>query len=89
MNERTVVPLPEPVDSDAGPAFLQVVRGVPTTEELVALVTVLLAEQDGPAASSGPSRSYWSDPARLLRGSATRGPLDRGPGAWRRSAGPL
>ncbi|HEX6525028.1 MAG TPA: acyl-CoA carboxylase subunit epsilon [Streptosporangiaceae bacterium] len=69
--------------------FLRVVRGVPTAEELVALVTVLLAEEDSPAVSSRPGRSPWSDPARLLRGPAARGSLDRGPNAWRRSAGPI
>ena len=94
MDERTVVPLPATADSAAGsvpdPAVsLHVVRGVPTAEELAALITVLLAEETGPSDPSRPARSAWSDPARLLPRSPAGASLDRAPGAWRRSFGPV
>ena len=60
---------------------LRIVTGDPTQEELTALVAVLVAAPDsGPsAAPASPSaRSAWSTPR-------FRGPLERGPDAWRRS----
>jgi Acyl-CoA carboxylase epsilon subunit len=76
----------QPADDDQSPArpLLRVVRGDATPEEIAALVAVLLAtrsaQDDAPAA---PSRSAWSD-----RSARMRGPLQPGPGGWRRSALP-
>ncbi len=55
-------------DRPPGEPFLRVVRGNPTTEEIAALVTVLLARPGdaSPGAAREP-RSAWADPARALR----------------------
>ena len=60
--------------------LLRVVRGVPTDEELAALVAVLTS-RGAPAQAPPPARSPWGRPV-------LRGPLPTGPGAWRSSAQP-
>ncbi|HEY7222161.1 MAG TPA: acyl-CoA carboxylase subunit epsilon [Micromonosporaceae bacterium] len=66
---------------DANPeAYIRIERGVPTDEELAALVGVLQALPRGPAGSPV-LVSRW---ARSPRPPAT----ERGPGAWRASALP-
>jgi len=64
---------------------LEIVRGEPTPEDIAALVTVLTArlQSAGQARVGEATRSGWSSRARLMRG-----PLSRGPGAWRASALP-
>lgn len=64
---------------------LRVVRGEPTAEELAALVAVLAARAAAANSTTNerPPRSEWANPARSVRG-----PLGRGPGAWRRSGLP-
>ena len=63
--------------------LLQVVRGVPTPEELAAVVALLSVQPAAapPAAVAPPS--LWSSAAR-----AVRRPLPSGPGAWRASSLP-
>jgi Acyl-CoA carboxylase epsilon subunit len=59
-----------PADRAGGEAFLRVVRGNPTPEEIAALVAVLL-EREGdlrtPARPVRRVRSAWADPAHVLR----------------------
>jgi hypothetical protein len=64
---------------------LTIVRGDPTPEEIAALVTVLNAriESAGQTRVSGAARYGWSSRSRMVRG-----PISRGPGAWRSSALP-
>jgi hypothetical protein len=64
---------------------LTIVRGEPTPEEIAALVTVLTArlESAGQARVGAAPRYGWSSRSRMVRG-----PLSRGPGAWRASALP-
>jgi hypothetical protein len=64
---------------------LTIVRGDPTPEEIAALVTVLTArlQPAGQAKVSAAPRYGWSSTSRMVRG-----PLSRGPGAWRASALP-
>lgn len=68
--------------TEAGP-LLRVVRGEPTSEELAALVTVLLARRATGGEPPRPPRSRWADPAARMRR-----PLTHGPDAWRASAHP-
>jgi len=65
-------------------ALLTVVRGLPTDEELAAVVALVTARSaaSAPAAAAAP-RSLWGAPA-----SAVRRPLPSGPGAWRASSLP-
>ena len=64
---------------------LTIVRGDPTPEQIAALVAVLTArlEPAGQTKAGEALRSGWSSRSRLMRG-----PLSRGPGAWRASALP-
>ncbi|MFC4910565.1 acyl-CoA carboxylase subunit epsilon [Actinomadura gamaensis] len=71
-------------------AFLRVVRGEPSAEEVAALVAVLTARAQAAAAardgsSGGRPPSRWADRSRLTR---TPAPVRPGPGAWRASALP-
>ncbi|MFY0405893.1 acyl-CoA carboxylase subunit epsilon [Solicola sp. PLA-1-18] len=69
------------------PPMLRVVKGEPTDDELVALVTVIAARRAAAAeavrAAKPRRRSAWGDPAR-----AVRPPHSHGPGGWRASAFP-
>jgi hypothetical protein len=70
-------------DSSAPVPLLAVTRGVPTPDELAALMVVLASratDQSGGAAARQPS---WSAKSRMLRA-----PVRSGPGAWRASALP-
>ncbi|WP_018653534.1 acyl-CoA carboxylase subunit epsilon [Actinomadura flavalba] len=73
----------------AGEAFLRIVKGDPTPEEVAALVAVLTARARAAAAARADDAprpvSRWSDRSRLVRGAA---PRPSGPGAWRASAQP-
>jgi hypothetical protein len=64
---------------------LTIVRGDPTPEEIAALVTVLTArlQSSGQARAGAAPRYGWSSRSRMVRG-----PISRGPGAWRASALP-
>ncbi|MCL2489836.1 MAG: acyl-CoA carboxylase subunit epsilon [Propionibacteriaceae bacterium] len=64
--------------------FVRVVRGKPTVEELVALVTGLMVLQDTPAPvqQSAKARSAWTDRATLLNAH----PFRRTSGDWQHSA---
>jgi hypothetical protein len=71
-----------------GAAFLQVVRGDATAEEIAALVATLTAvaaarSRAAEAAKPAPVRTNWNAQARLLRA-----PVRPAPGGWRRSALP-
>lgn len=76
---------------DDGKAFLRIVRGDPSAEEVAALVAVLTARAQAAAsarrdgASGGAPASRWADRSRLTR---TPVPARPGPGAWRASALP-
>ena len=61
---------------------LTVVRGLPTPEELAAVVAVLLSRPVAPPVAAPPARSRWSGAAGL------RTPVHAGPGAWRASGDP-
>jgi hypothetical protein len=61
---------------------LRVVRGIPTPEELAALVTVVAARSAGSPPPGEPA-SLWRDRAAVLRA-----PLAPGPGSWRASGLP-
>ncbi|TMM37540.1 MAG: acyl-CoA carboxylase subunit epsilon [Actinobacteria bacterium] len=61
--------------------LLRVVRGIPTAEEVAALVGALLLAGPAPAAPVAPL-SRWARSARPSAG------LRPGPGAWRASAQP-
>jgi Acyl-CoA carboxylase epsilon subunit len=66
MHELTVT---RAGDADCPPEapILRIVRGNPTTEEVAALVTVLLARAgDGSNGLAREPRSAWADPARAL-----------------------
>jgi hypothetical protein len=69
------------------PPVLSIVRGSPSTEEIVAvLVTVAAAARQAPAsqvAAAGRIRFGWSSRSPQLRQ-----PLPHGPGGWRASALP-
>jgi hypothetical protein len=68
--------------SSAPVPLLAVTRGVPTPDELAALMVVLAGRATDP--SSGAARqSSWSAKSRMLRA-----PVRPGPGAWRASALP-
>ncbi|MEV5569192.1 acyl-CoA carboxylase subunit epsilon [Spirillospora sp. NPDC052269] len=72
-----------------GGAFLRIVRGDPSAEEVAALVAVLTARAQAAAAARddapGGPVSHWADRSRLTR---TPPPPRPGPGAWRASALP-
>lgn len=94
---RTPGTQPVPRDDGPGPPHMRpmfrVVAGQPTAEEVAALTVVLAALRAGgtarparaPAGTPPPCRSVsaWAQRSRLIRG-----PLQPGPGAWRRSASP-
>ncbi|MCL2654074.1 MAG: acyl-CoA carboxylase subunit epsilon [Propionibacteriaceae bacterium] len=64
--------------------FVRVVRGQPTVEELVALVTglmVLQGDAPGPASRPEKAHSAWTDRARLLHAH----PFRRTAGDWQHS----
>jgi hypothetical protein len=67
-----------------GPA-LRVVRGMPTSAELAAVLVVLGARSNSNARPPGrqPQHSRWAARDRLVRQ-----PVTAGPGAWRSSALP-
>jgi hypothetical protein len=69
--------------SSASVPLLAVTRGVPTADELAALLVVLASRPAGPAARSGAGRATWSARSRMLRAA-----VHPGPGAWRASALP-
>lgn len=64
---------------------LTIVRGDPTPEEIAALIMVLTARrQSAGSAKAGEAPRYgWSSRSRMVRG-----PISRGPGAWRASGLP-
>jgi hypothetical protein len=62
----------------------RVVRGVPTDEELAAIVGVLMLRTHAPADDAGAESSRWAASTRPTRGRLSR----TGPGAWRASALP-
>ncbi len=68
---------------DPGPPILRVVRGIPTDDELAALVAVVAALGSGGAAPPDVRRSEWSAPSRQVRRAH-----DHGLGAWRAHALP-
>jgi len=72
----------EAVSSDPAP-LLAVTRGVPTPDELAAVLVVLASRPAGAASRGGASPSSWSAKSRLVRA-----PVRSGPGAWRASALP-
>ena len=57
------------------------VRGNPSPEELAAVVAVLMTRGGAAPEPEPAAPSRWNDRASLLRG-----PLRRGPGAWRAGA---
>jgi len=65
---------------------IKVERGMPTPEELAAVVALVQARAAAlEAAADGPRRpAAWADPARTVPGRVPR----PGPGAWRMSAWP-
>jgi hypothetical protein len=66
---------------DRPPLLRVVAGGVPTDEEIAALVVVLSAASARAGEPAGAPRSRWNDRASLLRV-----PLRPGPGAWRATA---
>ncbi|MFC5180200.1 acyl-CoA carboxylase subunit epsilon [Actinomadura harenae] len=75
---------------ESGGAFLRIVRGDPSAEEVAALVAVLTARAQAAAAARGDAPggapvSHWADRSRLTR---TPVPPRPGPGTWRASALP-
>jgi hypothetical protein len=70
------------VSSEPTP-LLAVTRGVPTPDELAALLVVLASRPAGPASRGSASPSSWSAKSRLVRAA-----VRPGPGAWRASALP-
>jgi len=69
--------------SSARVPLLAVTRGVPTPDELAALVVVLTSRPAVAATASVAGRPSWSARSRMLRA-----PVHPGPGAWRASALP-
>jgi hypothetical protein len=68
---------------DQDPLF-SIVKGSPTDEELVAVMTVLSAQFGRPREEeTAPVRSGWSAYWRTVRS-----PIQPGPSAWRMSARP-
>ncbi|MEV6372768.1 acyl-CoA carboxylase subunit epsilon [Micromonospora musae] len=61
--------------------LLRVVRGVPTAEELAALVGAVVT-RSRPAAAPAPAASAWARSGRPTAG------VTAGPGAWRASGLP-
>jgi hypothetical protein len=73
-----------PSDADGtGAPVIRVLRGVPTDEELAALVGVLLSRGGAPAGATPVERPLWRG-----RQAQLRAPLTAGPGAWRASGLP-
>ncbi len=68
--------------SSASVPLLAVTRGVPTPDELAALV-IVLASRAEPASGGGARQSSWSAKSRMLRAH-----VRPGRGAWRASALP-
>jgi hypothetical protein len=69
--------------SSAAVPLLAVVRGMPTPDELAALMVVLASRATNPSSAGGARQSSWSAKSRRLRA-----PVRPGPGAWRASALP-
>jgi hypothetical protein len=69
--------------SSAPVPLLAVTRGVPTPEELAALVAVFATRPAASASGCRAGRSEWSAKSRTLRAA-----VRPGPGAWRASALP-
>ena len=66
---------------DPGRPLLRVIAGgVPSVEEVAALVAAVALVATPPAEQQAQARSRWAD-----RASALRRPLRPGPGAWRAS----
>jgi len=63
--------------------LLAVTRGVPTPDELAALMVVLASRATDPSSGGAARQSSWSAKSRMLRA-----PVRSGPGAWRASALP-
>ena len=63
--------------------FLRVVRGLPSDEELAALVALLSRPAPASPPRTDPAPSGWAD-----RGRAIGAPRRPGPGAWQASARP-
>ena len=72
----------EAVSSEPAP-LLAVTRGVPTPDELAAVLVVLASRPAAPASRGSASPSSWSAKSRLVRAA-----VRPGPGAWRASALP-
>jgi Acyl-CoA carboxylase epsilon subunit len=71
------------------PAFLQILRGQPTPEQLAALVAVLAAAgAEEPARPAPDKLSGWTDRSRYVRGTLQHDYLNKGPGGWRAAAFP-
>jgi hypothetical protein len=72
-------------DQPSGKPVLRVISGDATSEEIAAIVAVLMsrAAADDALAAPQPARSAWADRSRALRR-----PLFPSPGGWRRSALP-
>jgi hypothetical protein len=71
-------------DASSAPVpLLAVTRGVPTADELAALLVVLASRPAGPAGRGGTARATWS-----ARSGMVRAAVRPGPGAWRASALP-
>jgi hypothetical protein len=73
MEEASSLPVP----------LFSVTRGVPTDDELAALMVVLAGRPARPANRGGAVQSSWSAKSRMLRA-----PVRPGPAAWRASALP-
>jgi hypothetical protein len=63
--------------------LLAVTRGVPTPEELAAVLVVLASPPAGSASRRGAGQSSWAARSRMLRAA-----VRPGQGAWRASALP-
>ena len=63
--------------------IVHILGGVPSDEELAALIVVFAGWASGTAAEPPAPHSAWTDPARRLRT-----PLRPGSGSWRASALP-
>nr|MDT0657952.1 acyl-CoA carboxylase epsilon subunit [Micromonospora sp. DSM 115978] len=75
------------MDAEREPVFC-VVRGVPTVEELAALVGAFAAGRRQPAGRNAPVTTFWAQAARP--GTLSPGGIPTRPasGAWRRSGLP-
>jgi hypothetical protein len=67
---------------------IRIVRGVPTDEELAAIVGVLLTRRPAAPAQRTPPASRWMVSGRPGYALADGRPAQRGPQSWRASALP-